>query len=89
MYLTPKNSVPNILPRILPAVKKVLSLSYRNSLNNVLVTTCETSKTSNIEIAMSYQNIYGNSKTLIYHQLLSNVTKVLSKTIKFVYIMSL
>ena len=69
----PKSSVPNILPRILPAVKKVLPLSYRNSLNNVLVTTWETSKTSNIQIAMCYQNIYGNSKTLICHQLLSRV----------------
>ena len=38
---------------------------------NVLVTTCRTSNIPDIEIALSYQNMYGNSKTLIYHQLLN------------------
>ena len=42
-------------------------------LKKVLVTTHKTSNTPNTEIALSYQNIYGNSKMLIYHQLLSRV----------------
>ena len=38
---------------------------------NVLVTTCRTSNIPNIEMVLGYQNMYGNSKTLIYHQLLN------------------
>ena len=35
--------------------------------------THETSNTPNEEIALSYQNVYGNSKMLIYYQLLNEV----------------
>ena len=35
--------------------------------------TRETSNTPNEEIALSYQNVYGNSKMLIYYQLLNEV----------------
>ena len=42
-------------------------------LKNVSAVTCETSNTSNTEIALNYQNIYGNSKMLIYYQLLNGV----------------
>ena len=46
--------------------------------------TRETSNTSNEKIALSYQNIYGNSKMLIYYQLLNEVLlqSIIKNTIK-------
>ena len=45
----------------------------KHPLKKVSVTTRETSNTSKTDIAQNYQNIYGNSKMLIYHQLLNGV----------------
>ena len=42
-------------------------------LKNVSAVTYETSNTSDTEIALNYHNIYGNSKMLIYYQLLNEV----------------
>ena len=57
----------------------------KNFLKNVSVTTRETSITPNTEIALSYQNIYGNSKMLMYHHLLNEALLqiVIKNTIKF------
>ena len=46
-------------------------------LKNVPVNTWETSNTSNTETSLIHQNIYGNWKMLIYHQLLCGVLVVL------------
>ena len=53
--------------------------------------TCQTSNTPNTKIALSYQNIYGNSKMLIYHQLLNELLlkNVIKNTMRFLEIMSL
>ena len=55
-------------------MKKSFTLELqKHHLKNVLVTTRGTSNIPNTEIAQSYQNIYGNSKILIYHQKLNGV----------------
>ena len=55
-------------------MKKSFTLeSQKHPLKNVSVTTHKTSNTANTEIALSYQSIYGNSKMLIYHELLNRV----------------
>ena len=53
--------------------KKFFLELQKYPLKNVLVTTCGTSNTPNTEIGLSYQTMYGNSKMLIYHQLLNGV----------------
>ena len=54
----------------------------KHPLKKVSVATRVTSNTLNTEIALTNQNIFGNSKMLMYHQLLNGVLlqKVLSKT---------
>ena len=47
------------------------------SLEKVSVNTRETSNTPNTEIASNHQNIYGNSKMLIYYHLLYGILLVL------------
>ena len=55
-------------------MKKYFTLELqKHPLKNVSVTTRETSNTSNTETAQSFENIYGNLKILIYHQLLNGV----------------
>ena len=57
----------------------------KHPLKNVLVPTRGTSKIPNTEIALSYQSMYGNSKMLIYYQLLSGalLQKCIKNTINF------
>ena len=55
-------------------IKKSFTLELQKyPLKNVSVTTRKTSNTPNTEIARSYQNMFKNSKILIYHQLLNGV----------------
>ena len=58
--------------KILHLMKKNFALELqKHLLKNVFVTTRGTTNTPNTEIALSYQTMYGNSKMLIYHQLLN------------------
>ena len=67
-------------------MKKRFTLKLlEHSLKNVSVTTRDasnTSNTSNTEIAQNYQNIYGYSKTPLYHYFFNGLLlkKVLVKT---------
>ena len=67
-------------------MRKTFTLElYKHPSNNVSVTTRATWNTPNTEIMLSYQNIYGNLKMLIYHQLLNEVLlqKCFQKQLKF------
>ena len=55
-------------------MKKRFTLELqKHPLKNVSVTPRETLNIPNWELALSYQNVYENSKMLIYHQLLNGV----------------
>ena len=54
-------------------MKKRFTLELQKHPLKVSVTTCGTSNTPNTETTQSYENIYRNSKMLIYHQLLNEV----------------
>ena len=69
------------------APKIVYRADVKNLTNHEkkVLTTRGTSNTANTEIAQSYQNIYGNSKMLIYHQKLNEYCykSTIKNTIKF------
>ena len=70
----PKNSLPTRCKGSYKQIKKKNYLELqKHALNNFLVTTSETLNISKTEIALTYQNIYGNSKILIYHQLSNGI----------------